>query len=42
MENIYKLGMEPQTNTPEQFAAFMHDMLEKNAKLIKLIGLKVE
>lgn len=39
---IYKLGMEPQTNTPEQFAAFMHDMLEKNAKLIKLIGLKAE
>ena len=39
---INKLGMEPQTNTPEQFAAFMHDMLEKNAKLIKLIGLKVE
>ncbi len=39
---INKLGMEPQTNTPEQFAAFMRDMLEKNAKLIKLIGLKAE
>jgi len=37
-----KLGMEPQTNTPEQFAAFMRGMLEKNAKVIKSIGMKAE
>ncbi|MBI4192712.1 MAG: tripartite tricarboxylate transporter substrate binding protein [Betaproteobacteria bacterium] len=39
---ISKLGMEPQTNTPEQFAAFIHGELEKNARLIKLIGMKAE
>src|SRR3972149_9339360 len=37
-----KIGMEPQTNTPEQFAAFMRGMLEKNAKVIKSIGMKAE
>lgn len=37
-----KLGMEPLTTTPEQFAAYMRGMLEKNAKVIKLIGMKAE
>jgi tripartite-type tricarboxylate transporter receptor subunit TctC len=35
-------GLEPQTNTPEQFAAFIQGEIGENAKLIKLIGLKAE
>ena len=37
-----KQGLEAQTNTPEQFAAFIGSQLEQNAKLIKAIGLKAE
>ncbi|MSP97373.1 MAG: tripartite tricarboxylate transporter substrate binding protein [Betaproteobacteria bacterium] len=39
---INKLGMEPETGTPEQFAKYMHEMIEKNARLVKLIGMKAE
>ena len=35
-------GLEPQTNTQEQFAAHIHREIAQNAKLIKLIGLKAE
>jgi tripartite-type tricarboxylate transporter receptor subunit TctC len=35
-------GLEAQTNTPEQFAAFIQGEIAENAKLIKLIGLKAE
>ena len=35
-------GLEPQTTTPEQFAAFVQAEIAENAKLIKLIGLKAE
>jgi tripartite-type tricarboxylate transporter receptor subunit TctC len=35
-------GLEPKTNTPEQFAAFIQGEIAENAKLIKLIGLKAE
>jgi tripartite-type tricarboxylate transporter receptor subunit TctC len=35
-------GLEPQTNTPEQFAAFVQGEIAENARLIKLIGLKAE
>ncbi|MEO7727930.1 MAG: tripartite tricarboxylate transporter substrate binding protein [Burkholderiales bacterium] len=35
-------GLEPRTNTPEQFAAFIQGEIAENAKLIKLIGLKAE
>ncbi len=42
METLGKQGLEAQTNTPEQFAAFIHGELAKNAKLVKSIGLKVE
>ena len=35
-----KMGMVPETGTPEQLAAFMREMLQKNAKIIKSIGLK--
>ncbi|MDP2707205.1 MAG: hypothetical protein Q8O70_06840 [Burkholderiales bacterium] len=41
MENI-PVVMEPQTNTPEQFAVFIRGEIEKNARLIKLIGVKAE
>lgn len=39
---LIKQGLEPQTNTPEQFAAFIHRELAKNAELIKSIGAKTE
>ncbi|OGA45294.1 MAG: hypothetical protein A3G24_27835 [Betaproteobacteria bacterium RIFCSPLOWO2_12_FULL_62_13] len=42
MESLGKQGLEPQTNTPEQFAAFIHGELAKNAKLIRSIGVKAE
>jgi tripartite-type tricarboxylate transporter receptor subunit TctC len=35
-------GLEPHTNTPEQFGAFIQREIAENAKLIKLIGLKAE
>ena len=35
-------GLEPQTNTPEQFGTFIQGEITENAKLIKLIGLKAE
>ena len=31
-------GLDPQTNTPEQFAAFIHSELVQTAKLIKASG----
>jgi tripartite-type tricarboxylate transporter receptor subunit TctC len=41
-EAINKQGMELQTNSPEQFAAFMRSLSAEIAKLIKLAGLKIE
>jgi tripartite-type tricarboxylate transporter receptor subunit TctC len=35
-------GLEPQSNQPEQFTAFIRDQLAQNARLIKAIGLKAE
>jgi tripartite-type tricarboxylate transporter receptor subunit TctC len=35
-------GLDPRTNTPEQFGAFIKSEIAENAKLIKLIGLKAE
>lgn len=35
-------GLEPQTNTPDRFAAFIGIQLDQNAKLIPAIGLKPE
>lgn len=37
-----KQGAEPQTNTPEQFAALIRSELAQNASLVKRAGLKVE
>ena len=39
---LIKQGLEPQTNTPDEFAAFIQRELAKNADLIKLIGVKAE
>jgi len=41
-ESLNRQGLEPQTGTPEEFAAFIHGEIERNAQLIKLIGLKAE
>ncbi len=35
---LNKQGLEPQTNTPEQFAAFIHSQVTQNSKLIQTIG----
>lgn len=39
---LNKQGFEPQTNTPEQFAALIKRDLVQNARLIQLAGLKPE
>jgi len=41
-ETFAKQGLEPHTNTPEQFAAFIRNDIAQNAKLIKLSGAKTE
>ena len=35
-------GLEAQTNTPQQFGAFIRGEIAENAKLIKVMGLKAE
>ncbi len=39
MEMLKKLGFEPRTGTPEQFAAFVKNEMAQNAKLVKFAGL---
>lgn len=39
---LLKQGLEVQTNTPEQFAAFIRSEIAQNAKLAKLAGIKPE
>ncbi len=41
-ESLNKQGLDPLTNTPEQFAAFIKNEIAQNAKLIKLSGAKTE
>lgn len=41
-ESLAKLGFEPQTSTPEQFAALIRSEIAQNAKLIKAAGVKAE
>jgi tripartite-type tricarboxylate transporter receptor subunit TctC len=41
-EVLTKLGMEGQTGTPEQFAAFIRNELAQNAKVVKFAGIKIE
>jgi tripartite-type tricarboxylate transporter receptor subunit TctC len=37
-----KLGIQAQTGTPEQFAAFIRNELAQNAKVVKFAAIKVE
>jgi len=39
---LNKQGLEPQTTSPEEFAAFIRSEIAQNAKLIKLSGAKTE
>ena len=41
-EAFVKQGLEPRTNTPEEFAAFIKNELTQNAKVVAFAGLKVE
>jgi len=41
-ESFSVQGLEPLTGTPEQSTAFIRSEVEKNARLIKMIGLKAE
>ena len=41
-ELLGKQGLEPQTNTPEQFAAFTRKEIEQSAKLLELANVKAE
>ena len=41
-ESLSKQGFEPQTGTPEQFAALIHAEIATNKKLIRLAGIKAE
>lgn len=41
-EAYFKQGLETQTSTPEQFAAFIRRELAQNAKLVKFAGIKPE
>ena len=39
---LNRQGFEPQTNTPDQFAALIRGEIAQNTKLIRMIGLKAE
>ena len=41
-EAFVKQGLEAQTGTPEEFAAFIRNELAQNAKLVKFAGIKIE
>ena len=41
-ESLNKLGFEPHTSTPEQFAALIRTEIAQNIKLIKAVGVKAE
>jgi tripartite-type tricarboxylate transporter receptor subunit TctC len=41
-EAMVKQGLEVQTNTPEEFAAFIRRERAQNAKLVKFAGIKIE
>lgn len=42
VEAFNRQGIEPQPNTPEQFATFIHNDLALNTKIIRSIGMKRE
>ena len=39
---LSRQGIEVQTNSPQEFAAFIHSEIEKNTKLLKASGVKSE
>ena len=41
-EAFSKQGLDPQANTPEQFAAFLRKEITRSAMLIKLTGAQAE
>ncbi len=41
-KSLNKLGFEPQTSTPEQFAALIRNEIAQNARLIKTAGVKAD
>ncbi len=41
-EAFIRQGLETQTGTPEQFAAFIRNEIAQNAKLVKFAGIKIE
>jgi tripartite-type tricarboxylate transporter receptor subunit TctC len=41
-ETMKKLGLDPRTGTPEDFAAFVRNEIEQNAKLVRFAALKPE
>lgn len=41
-ERFKSLGGEPKTTSPEQFATFLHDEMEKYAALTRKLDLKFE
>ena len=41
-EALFKQGLEPQTNTPEQFVAFIRSEFAENSRLIKASNIKGE
>ena len=41
-ETFRKQGIEPKTNTQEQFAALLRSDLERHVKFVKFSGMKVE
>jgi len=41
-DGFTKLGIEPQTGTPEQFGAFIRNELAQNAKVAKFAGIRIE
>lgn len=40
--SLFKQGMEPATNTPEQFAEFLRGEVEQNIRLVRAAGIKPE
>jgi tripartite-type tricarboxylate transporter receptor subunit TctC len=41
-DSLSRQGIEVQTNSPPQFAAFIHGEIENNAKLLKAAGVKAD
>ena len=41
-KSFEKQGLDVQTNTPEQYAAFIRSEIEQNSKLARMAGVKPE